>query len=45
MNRQGRIFDPADRARYLAGEAYATENIPLCQGYGGRVQPPNRFGR
>ncbi len=23
---QARIFDPADRARYLAGEAYATEN-------------------
>ena len=27
MNRQVRIFDPADRARYLAGEAYPTENI------------------
>ena len=24
---QSRIFDPLDRARYLAGEAYATENI------------------
>lgn len=24
---QARIFDPADRARYLAGEAYATESI------------------
>jgi hypothetical protein len=28
-NRQVRIFDPADRARYLAGENYATENIRL----------------
>ena len=27
MNRQVRIYDPDDRARYLAGEAYATENI------------------
>lgn len=27
MNRQVRIYDPADRARYLAGEDYATENI------------------
>jgi hypothetical protein len=27
MNRQVRIFDPDDRARYLAGEAYPTENI------------------
>lgn len=35
LNRQIRIFDPADRARYLAGEAYPTENI----------RPPNRFGR
>jgi hypothetical protein len=26
---QVRIFDPADRARYLAGEAYSTENIRL----------------
>jgi hypothetical protein len=24
---QSRIFDPLDRSRYLAGEAYATENI------------------
>ena len=24
---QARIFDPADRLRYLAGEAYATDNI------------------
>ena len=24
---QSRIFDPADRARYLAGDAYSTENI------------------
>jgi len=27
MARQARIYDPADRARYLAGETYATENI------------------
>ena len=27
VRRQVRIFDPADRARYLAGEAYPTENI------------------
>ena len=26
INRQVRIFDPDDRARYLAGEAYPTEN-------------------
>lgn len=35
VNRQVRIFDPADRARYLAGEIYPTEN----------TRPPNRFGR
>ena len=27
VNREVRIFDPDDRARYLAGEAYPTENI------------------
>jgi hypothetical protein len=27
VNRQVRIYDPADRARVLAGEAYATENV------------------
>ena len=27
LNRQVRIFDPADRVRYLAGEAYPTENV------------------
>lgn len=27
VNRQVRIFDPSDRARYLAGETYSTENI------------------
>lgn len=27
LNRQVRIFDPADRARYLAGETYPTENL------------------
>ena len=29
LNRQVRIYDPADRARFLAGESYATENIRL----------------
>jgi hypothetical protein len=27
LNRQVRIFNPDDRARYLSGEAYSTENI------------------
>jgi hypothetical protein len=27
LNRQVRIFDPADRARFLAGQSYPTENI------------------
>ena len=27
LNRQVRIYDPDDRSRYLAGEAYPTENI------------------
>jgi hypothetical protein len=27
LNRQVRIWDPADRARFLAGESYATENL------------------
>jgi hypothetical protein len=27
LNRQVRIYDPADRARFLAGDAYATENV------------------
>jgi hypothetical protein len=27
LNRQARIFDTADRARHVAGEVYATENI------------------
>jgi hypothetical protein len=27
VNRQVRIFDPADRSRYMAGEEYATENV------------------
>jgi hypothetical protein len=27
INRQVRIFDPADRDRYRAGEAYSTENV------------------
>ena len=28
LNRQVRIYDPADRARYLAGEKYPTDNQP-----------------
>ena len=35
LRRQVRIYDPADRARYLAGESYATENVPLRQGSAG----------
>lgn len=35
LNRQVRIFDPDDRARYLGGEAYPTEN----------TRPANRSGR
>jgi hypothetical protein len=27
LNRQARIFDPADRARYASGESYQTENV------------------
>jgi hypothetical protein len=27
LNRQVRVYDPADRARFLAGERYQTENI------------------
>ena len=27
LNRQVRIYDPADRARFLAGESYPTENL------------------
>ena len=29
LDRQVRIYDPADRARFMAGESYATENLPL----------------
>ena len=29
LNRLVRIYDPADRARFLAGEKYATENVRL----------------
>ena len=36
LRRQVRIYDPADRARYLAGESYATENVPLREGSGGQ---------
>ena len=39
LNRQVRIFDPADRARYLAGEAYPTENI----GQPRRSQSPKKM--
>lgn len=39
LNRQVRIFDPADRARYLAGEAYATEQV----GYPRRTQSPRKM--
>ena len=39
LNRQARIFDPADRARYLAGEAYATEQV----GYPRRTQSPRKM--
>jgi hypothetical protein len=28
LNRQVRIYDPADRARFLAGEKYSTDNQP-----------------
>jgi hypothetical protein len=27
LNRQVRIYDPADRARFMAGESYPTENV------------------
>ena len=40
LGRQVRIYDPADRARYLAGETYPTENVPSLSrrslGGGGR---------
>lgn len=36
LRRQIRIYDPADRDRYMAGESYTTENIPLRQGPGAR---------
>lgn len=39
VNRQVRIFDPADRSRYLAGESYATEQI----GYPRRIQSPRKM--
>jgi hypothetical protein len=29
LNRQVRIYDPDDRARFLTGESYATENVRL----------------
>lgn len=32
LDRQMRIYDPADRARHLAGESYATENLRLRSG-------------
>jgi len=39
LNRQARIFDPDDRARYLAGESYATEQT----GYPRRNQSPRKM--
>ena len=39
LNRQARIFDPADRARYLAGEPYPTEQV----GYPRRTQSPRKM--
>ena len=39
VNRQVRIFDPADRARYFAGEPYATEQV----GYPRRTQSPRKM--
>ncbi len=39
LNRQVRIYDPDDRSRYLGGEAYPTENVPLRQGGGGQSGP------
>jgi hypothetical protein len=39
LNRQVRIFDPTDRARYLAGEPYATEQV----GYPRRIQSPRKM--
>jgi hypothetical protein len=39
VNRQVRIYDPADRARYQAGESYPTENFPVRQGIGGERRP------
>lgn len=39
LNRQAHIFDPDDRARYLAGEAYVTEQV----GYLRRTQSPRKM--
>jgi len=39
LNRQVRIFDPDDRARYRAGEAYPTENL----GQPRRSQSPKKM--
>jgi len=39
VNRQVRIFDPDDRARYLAGEDYPTENSPQPR----RSQSPKKM--
>ena len=39
FNRQARIFDPDDRARYLAGESYVTEQV----GYLRRTQSPRKM--
>lgn len=29
LSRQVRIYDPADRTRFLAGESYVTDNLPM----------------
>jgi hypothetical protein len=29
LSRQVRIYDPADRERFLGGESYVTDNLPM----------------
>ena len=38
LNRQVRIYDPADRARFMDGDSYPTENVPARQGFRGRTR-------
>lgn len=45
INRQVRIFDPADRARYREGDTYSTENFPLRQASRGQAGPAAPSGR